>query len=171
MSNEVDLVTCAYEQVGERYRAAIDVSLSTWRMFAARNAGLFAAAWYLCIKNDGKLYRVAALLLLLAAVFMIPTILQMRKNQKVIQRVLAAGCQLEQKHPDLGNLYRHAGSKCILTDVAEGRQSLDPPLSDKTLDEFGLKSVSALLACMYAGVFVGLSVLTMILGGSGYFNT
>lgn len=97
MQPEIELVTWAYEQVGQAYRCAVDVSKFTWQMFAGRNVVLLTAAGYVYFKTEFPYkYEIAAFFLVVGAIFNVRvTARQMRDNQDVIAKVIASGCILE----------------------------------------------------------------------------
>lgn len=100
------LVTTAYTEIGAFYRNSVEVSKYTWKNFQIRAVGIFVAAAYVFIKYP-EWYGVAIVLLFLGIIKSWITSEQMKKNQTVIQRAMAAGVLLEYRHEDLGSLYRN----------------------------------------------------------------
>lgn len=103
---DAHLVTTAYAEVGEFYRNSVEVTKYTWKSFEVRATGIFVAAAYIFVKYPG-LCHVAMFLLSVGVIMSLVTAEQMKKNQMVIQRALAAGIFLEYRYKDLGFLYRN----------------------------------------------------------------
>jgi hypothetical protein len=99
-------VSTAYAEIGKAYQTAVDVSLFTWKMFYLRTVAVFTAAGYLGIEDDHKVLAIG-LLVISATMTLVVTTSQMHDNQRVIQKLLAAGFLLEVRNIGLGYRFVH----------------------------------------------------------------
>ena len=99
-------IPTAYAEIGKAYEIAVQVSLFTWRMFYLRSVAVFTAAGYLAFLRNQKAFAIG-LLVISAAMTLAITKKQMHDNQRVIQKLLAAGFLLESRNEGLGYRYMH----------------------------------------------------------------
>lgn len=101
-------IATAYAEQGNAYRAAVDVTLFTYKMFYARTLAVFTGATFLVTTEVPSGLTIGVTLLVISAfmTFFVTT-RQMRDNQRVIQKILASGFLMEIRNPGLGYRYVH----------------------------------------------------------------
>lgn len=104
MKNEV--VAAAHAEVGRSYEQAVNVSTFTWKMFYLRGIAVISGAAYAAFQWGQPLPAAGALLVSAATTWFV-TRVQMKGNQRVVQKALASGFLLELQYEELGFKYRH----------------------------------------------------------------
>lgn len=162
-------VISAYEQTSGAYEVAVDVSMFTWHMFYLRAVATFVAAWYLTAHNQK--FNAIVLLILAAMLTLGVTRVQMEQNQRVIQKMLAAGYLLEIRNPELGYRFRHEVHVAGAADACDAhwnqlRQDLEREYTakQKGSDEY-IHSVVRPKHWQHFGIFPNTWLFALIYGG------
>lgn len=165
------MLITAYQQVGEAYKNAVEVSMFAWHEFAVRNVMLLTAAGFVLHKGPdlSLCYAdvptwLAAGLLAASAVLALGTAKQMQTNASVIQRVLGAGAILEcQANGKPGHRYFNSinfddETKSDSFKTTYGKAGL-LSLTGEHTKKMGLSAQGKNLCKVYAAILGGLAIV------------
>lgn len=156
-----DLITTAYQEVGEYYRNSVEVTKFTWDAFRIRSAAALVAAGYIVV-NHPAWDLIAASVLFLAGLMALVTARQMKSNQTVIQSTVAAGIILEFREPGLGFLYRNTIHEKHRASIWEKYGDGKIQMSVADMSELGRIPQTALLCKSYCAVFMMACLIVIV---------